>query len=904
MAWLRFGSPVAGLNPPAIGGFRSSTEEEFELAYRSWATIPRTQSLFYRCRRLPEQLSDISGDQFAHIDQFFSRFQAEDKCVGRYGEFTIDADLEERLESDLTRIIQSIRESQAVGLSTPASRRAKPPPRPDTETRPLAEFEKKMQTGKAYEVSFLSLEIAGFSEIVQQFVKQQPDVDIMLRSFRRLAVDTAAGYGGEIFSWQVERGLLIFWSQRSYDHAIITGLKVIHSLPVFNIDPQQNPLPTNIEIRTAAHDAVIVFRSPITEITSPDMDFVVQMRENFANPGELAITKRLFERADSRLKPRFKFKGRFEREPVYSCILPSTEQHALQSKLEELTGKVKNQTALIKQLLSDPDALDAAGSETATVDGAVPEPPAIESMSAAVDETYALLNQSSSVLNNINKTWSTSFFSQLAGTVSTLVVEEAGLWKVLRKCHLGGKTSPATATKLESIVRAAASLRSRPAVTLSKIRESLQTRASGEAAVAPRPSKVDEDLNKKIDFLLRADPLDQETALTDLLLNKKGALLEYLQSQPAEKRSTRLLDKLWEAADLVLLDDMYSIRGHQRADEEKVYDTLIDEPVADGRFRVVRELLSETFKPSEALVKQHFSKIGVEAEVRDLQIAWRCLILGHPVPSIRNLCAFKLSQFSLWQAISHPNIPIASIHAIGERVAKVENEDAKKIFFDCTRSRIATAVEAFRTRGELSAITNLIMLFLDFSFLVETGYFERFDDILGGFLSRSQKMGLKVEYFENLRKRLENVRRDPDTKTAGKPPAGVKKLPLTLQRRLAGEAQYLFWFVTHPDARIACETLRHIGLANIDRVLKLAEVNGVVMASLLRKPELFTRSQAIISALNNPKSDLLFATRHIPSLMRSQGGLRELEKIARNPSANPAIRASVKNAIQQRKSKR
>lgn len=127
---------------------------------------------------------------------------------------------------------------------------------------------------------------------------------------------------------------------------------------------------------------------------------------------------------------------------------------------------------------------------------------------------------------------------------------------------------------------------------------------------------------------------------------------------------------------------------------------------------------------------------------------------------IRNASAFKLTPDSMWrQAVSHPSIPPPSIYAIGERINKAENEDAKKIFFDCIRERLERAVESFRTREELSILTKIVLLLLDFSFLVETGYFERFDDILSKFLDRANKAGLKVDYFESLRKTLEEARK-------------------------------------------------------------------------------------------------------------------------------------------------
>ena len=130
---------------------------------------------------------------------------------------------------------------------------------------------------------------------------------------------------------------------------------------------------------------------------------------------------------------------------------------------------------------------------------------------------------------------------------------------------------------------------------------------------------------------------------------------------------------------------------------------LVHEPVADGRFQVTRQLLREEFRPSEDLVRRRFQQLGIEIENRDLQVVWRAVVIGHPTVKIRTLAALRMSPFSMWQAIAHPSVPIASIHAIGERVAKSEGDDAKKIFFDCVRARVVEAVETFRTRDELAA---------------------------------------------------------------------------------------------------------------------------------------------------------------------------------------------------------
>ncbi len=883
LAWLGFDSLVADAAADVDSG--PSTERNFEIAYRYWKENLASQCLFYRCMRLPEKLTDIDGKAFDRITQFFSRFHLGGSNSVSYSEFSSATDLEEQLASQLGEIQQRFEGDKRA--AAPKQREAPATAAAAATAAPAAaraEFEKRMQPGKAYEVSFLSIEVIETKRIAEARTTDPGGVETLYRSFRELVAGTAASYGGEIFSWSENGGLLIFWSSRSYDHAIMTGLKVLHSLPVFNLDPKQNPLAVGVKTRSAAHDAVIIFQLPASDISSEDLDFVVELQRQNTEPAELSITRRLLERVDNRLKPHFQYKGRFEGEPVYACRLPSSERGPEQANLEEFTRKLKKQSSRIRDVLGTPSSeLDISE---------------LEALSTAIDRTYSTLNKYCSSFSNIDRDWPSEQFNELAATTRQMMAEEAEVWKTLRKCYVSGSFTAGKARKLEAIVQTASRRRSRPVVILDKLEQRCRALAGSgiEEEPAVEAASVDEELVKKIGSLVRADALDSETILTELLLNYKTGFMEYVAGHGAEEDHQRLLDKLWLTADLVLLDDLYSIRGRQRANEEKIYDALTGKTVKDGRFRVLRELLGRPQMSTDEAIAADFQGAGQEMGKDDLQIIRRCLVLGHGQIEVRQAAAHQMILNSVWQTISLPNVPIASLYVIGERVKKEGSEDAEKIYFDCIRARLEHVVEGFRTREDVEVLTKLIMVLLDFPFLVETGYFERFDDILRKFLERSAKAGVKVDYFESLRKTLEEARKTAD-KSPSKPPAGIKKLPLTIQRRLAGESRYVYWFVSHPDPRIAGETLRHVGLMNVERVLRLREVNQAVLAALLKKPELFTRSGPLVAALHHPKCTQNFASRYLSTMARSRQGKQELNKIANDPSANPVVRSAAKRLV-------
>lgn len=871
LAWLRFDRVEDRLGGE---GRQVATERDLELAYNFWKTLRHPNAFFFRCMRLPRSLADIDSREFDRIGLFFKRFDSPEKNRFVYQEFAGAADFEAALELELGKVLARLRAERAARQPAPAAGRQM--------ARGTTQFEAKMEPGKAYEVSFLQLEICDFAGLQQRYAKQPGHLDQLAAAFQELVVSTSKVYGGELFSWTPSGGLVMFWAKRSYDHAIMSGLKVLHSLPVFNLDAAQNPLGEAVDIRASAHDAVIVFQLPIEQIASADIHFVHELLAKGTEAGELTIARRLLERIDDRLKPHFKFKNRYDREPIYSCKLPTAQREGQRPAVGEFVERVKRQSSLVLGLLHGPASTLDLG--------------AVESVSTAVDEAYSVINRFCLAFSNLDPAWPKEALVELLRGAEAMRADEAAIWARLRELVADTRMQPAMARRFEAMVQASSRRRSRPVVILEKLVE----RSSSLVQTGAEPKRqveIGEAFLKAADKLIKADDLDSETALTELLLHHKNVLLEYLQSQPNDERSRRLAGKLWETADLALLDDLYSLREHRRADERKIFDVLIQPGVADGRFRIVRELLASQSRPEEVVLGQLFSRLNLRPMPADLQVIWRCLVLGHPLEEVRIFSAMKLTPHSMWQVISLPSMPIQSIYAIGDRMSKTEGDDARKIFFDCTRARIDQAADAFRTREEFDAITKLILLLLGFNFLAETGYFERFDDILRKYLANAQAKGMRVDYFENVRRTLEEARANAGELGPSKPPAGIKNLPLTLQRRLAGEARYIYWFVTHPDPRIACETLRHIGLMHVERVLRLREVNGTVLQALLRKPELFTRSQALIAALNHPKCTQEFATKYISSLVRSRQGREALDGIAQNSSANPVVRAAAKRAM-------
>ena len=156
--------------------------------------------------RLPEKLTDIDGKAFHRISEFFSRFSLDGDNPVRYYEFDSATDLEEHLANQLGELIA---EWNGGALKAAPHR----PPRPlrggDPRDAPPSaghgrrgargargrgggagrrrrrgerrdrgpEFERRMEVGKAYEVSFLSIEIVETHQIAEARTTRAEGVD-------------------------------------------------------------------------------------------------------------------------------------------------------------------------------------------------------------------------------------------------------------------------------------------------------------------------------------------------------------------------------------------------------------------------------------------------------------------------------------------------------------------------------------------------------------------------------------------------------------------------------------------------------------------------------------------------------------------------------------------------------
>jgi class 3 adenylate cyclase len=729
-------------------------------------------------------------------------------------------------------------------------------------------IEDHISQGEVRQMALMSVDIVRHSSLVKAYPAEL--VKLLLDRFREAVRSVIRGYGGDEINWAGDGGVFAFWDDGLCNRVALAGIRLLHELSVFNLDTVHNPLPVPIKIRAGAAVGLVEFRSPPNTMSADAINRASHLQQRGTSPDELVITAALLNSCEERVKSSFKYKGLFEGEPVYAFSLvrerrPTRE--ALDATTQELEVRIEHLLKLADR--SDAGVLTAYSQER------------FEALSSGVDQVYSILEDLSRSSADIDEHWAQEFFDFLSRVIARGLELESLLWENIEIQFVRGSNAEEH-VDLRAILNVAGSRRA-AVVPLLKQRKHELLRHTGADQVASS-----ERFLQKIKALLEADDTNQETAFVELLVSHRAELLSYLDepTQKNIKARMKLAERLWELADLVLIED----QAERRSSEARLSAVLESDPWVGERYKMVRHCLGSRAVPVEEFEIYIRTRLA-EWSPESIELFWRCLLVGHTEQSIRGLAGRVAAMSSLWRTVAYVKISVPALFAVATRIVESEDSENMKIFFDCTRSRLATAIDLAASARQLAIVRSLLMIFLTYDFFVQTDYFERIDDLIRRFYDKLEDFGERDDLLSGARAKIEKER-ERLGKTLASLPKGLTGLPLPIQRWLAQEHRYLKFFLIHPDDRVAREVLAHIGPENVGAVLSQPAINRAVMEWILSQDNLFKRQEPVLRALNHPKCSPRFAQRYLPALARSREPhlQAELERLTRNSGANPTVR--------------
>jgi len=357
--------------------------------------------------------------------------------------------------------------------------------------------------------------------------------------------------------------------------------------------------------------------------------------------------------------------------------------------------------------------------------------------------------------------------------------------------------------------------------------------------------------------LTGGDSLDRHEAFEALIADELGNLLPFLAQGTHRSSPTLelLVGGLWHSADTLLLLELFP-RG--RAPRLLPLLTTLAAVDAAQPFVQLGTLFSgQAEGQATALqrVEGAVDELSAEDEQRGL---WRCL-LAHPADTVRALAAERLDLSDFWNVAVYARTPIRTLRTIFERVIEPAPPEYLKVFFLCVRERLLAATSA----DDLEECFGLLGRFFSVPCFHEDVVFEPLLEVDRALRERRRSCGLPESSPGDYDDRLADFYAEGAVESESL--VHMRDIPLPIQRMLAREGVYLDHFISHPNERVARETLPHLmRREDVTRFLRIVTIHRAVLVELSRQRRFFRKQSARLALLQNPKTSAQVARHYLP----------------------------------------
>lgn len=862
--WARFDSPPGEKSREGAAAFYPAAEEEFNYVYDLWKTKENPRIRLYYCLRsiLPK---DIDASQLERVRLFLDKIKADNQPTGFYKTFEDITSLKELLQQDL---LEYMRE---VNLNTLLEKRIKRNPE---EIQAADNTLKQLKEGEIREIVFFSVGThIPYKSIENQAIEK---IQSILENHYHFVSEIAKQFNGCPISQGIDGGVWIFWGDHVHDRAVSVGIEIIKKQEDFKRDKKSGIPGEPLKIRIAAHCSSIEIRFPFKRMYASAIQNVSHIEKNAVPPGTFVITGSFYNKLDNKLKERLNYEKDYENTTLYS-FRDTPERFRLSGNdADNILNRIKNNIQFLLNSLDQNVKLKMDDSRVH------------ESMRSYVETIYENFEYFNRCFSDYDKIKDAGkALSNPGNYIKSLLKEDERLLEKFEELNIELKRSDMDKPGLLSIKEYVKSIRTNSIPYLKYLLHQFEMQSEGEHDI----DRINRDylLEKVVDFV-EADPFHEETNFVELFLTKRDLLIDYISNYSDNEWHQRLISRLWQLADFVLIEDRTAAKNRG------VFPLLANDDKNGNYFKVINRFLTMDFYPTRAEIENQFTRCNIKPKDSDITIILKSLLIAHQNRKVRTDIIQNIEFKNLWYIIAYSNTPLTVLGDIADFLSQGErDEDRMKVFFDLTLLNLLNHVYGTRDAATLSQLKFLIQGFYKFDFFVETGYFSRLNDLSMRFAAKAKKFNIDIEIIEDAKKRL-----DEDCRKRKKPPKTIPKcmreLPLAIQRKLAREGHHIEYFVIHNNNFIASEANRYINTGNIDRFLAYPNINGTLMKMLLYRGELFGKKSTLYAAIAHRKCTREFAMNHYHQLTGE-----ELKSLANNLDINLAVREFIKSRMQKKK---
>lgn len=176
-----------------------------------------------------------------------------------------------------------------------------------------------MKEGEVYHFSFLSIDIAGNSEI--QLKYPRGEIETVYNNLYQLIQDTVSDYQGKIWNWAGDGGIAAFYMDDKVTDSVKCAMEIQLRMVQFNLDRSRNRFQEPIRLRIAAHDGLTVYKENKGTILSDAINYVAHLEKKGTGSDHLSISDSIYKNINPRLQRIFQDRGEFEGQKHYTVYL-------------------------------------------------------------------------------------------------------------------------------------------------------------------------------------------------------------------------------------------------------------------------------------------------------------------------------------------------------------------------------------------------------------------------------------------------------------------------------------------------------------------------------------------------------------------------------------------------------
>ncbi|MBN2322397.1 MAG: hypothetical protein JXQ30_01585 [Spirochaetes bacterium] len=152
------------------------------------------------------------------------------------------------------------------------------------EDRP--EWEECLQEGKEYDFAYVSVDIVKSSRMTR--TEERALVERLVGALFDLVKSSASHYGGSVWSWQGDGGMIVFFGPKRAEQSILFSIEALGLLPVFNIG--ENPFENRVSLRFGIDTGKALYKKDKGSIISQNINFAAHLEKKCTNIDTITIS--------------------------------------------------------------------------------------------------------------------------------------------------------------------------------------------------------------------------------------------------------------------------------------------------------------------------------------------------------------------------------------------------------------------------------------------------------------------------------------------------------------------------------------------------------------------------------------------------------------------------------------